>query len=285
MALFERNVAMQQRCGVPARLVDPEEIRRLVPFVRLEGILGGTHCATDGYAAPYEVTMGYAAAARRRGVRFSEQRAVTAVLRSGDRVAGVDTAAGPIQAPVVVNAAGAHAGIIGEMAGVEVPIRPFRRQLFTTRPVPVFSPEPPLTIDYHRNWYFRGELGGCLFSGPKDEESTFNTNVDWDHLAESVDMALVRLPFLADAEIHRGWAGLYEISPDSNAILGPVPGLEGFFIAGGHSGHGFQHGPVVGRLMAERILTGRTSIDIGSLGIERFRSGGSVAEPMTMHQA
>jgi sarcosine oxidase subunit beta len=229
--------------------------------------------------------MGYAAAARRRGVRFHEQRAVTGILRSGDRVTGVETREGPVHAPVIVNAAGAFAGRIGEMAGVGVPIKPFRRQLFTTHPVPAFAMEPPLTIDYHRNWYFRGELGGCLFSGPKDEDSTFNTNVDWEHLAESVEQAVVRLPLLAEAEIHRGWAGLYEISPDNNAILGPVPELRGFYVAGGHSGHGFQHGPIVGKLMAELILTGRTSMDISSLGIERFRAGKAVLEPMTMHQA
>jgi sarcosine oxidase subunit beta len=283
--LFRKNVALQQRHGVPVQMVAPDDIRRLVPFVQLDGILGGTYCPTDGYAAPYEVTMGYAAAARRRGVIIHEQRAVTKVLQQAGRVVGVETAAGPIQAPVVVNAAGAFAGQVGEMAGVDVPVRPYRRQLFTTHPVPVFASEPPLTIDYHRNWYFRGELGGCLFSGPKDEESTFNTNVDWEHLAESVEQAVMRLPLLAEAEIHRGWAGLYEISPDNNAILGPVPELEGFYVAGGHSGHGFQHGPIVGKLMAELILTGRTTIDIGALGIERFRTGKAVVEPMTMHQA
>jgi sarcosine oxidase, subunit beta len=285
MTLFRRNVELQQRCGVPAKIVPPDDIRRLVPFVQLDGILGGSYCPTDGYAAPYEVTMGYAAAARRGGVRFHEQRAVTGILRSGDRVCGVATGAGPVHAPVIVNAAGAFAGLIGEMAGVDVPITPFRRQLFTTHPIPAFAAEPPLTIDYHRNWYFRGELGGCLFSGPKDEESTFNTNVDWEHLAESVEQAVVRLPILAEAEIHRGWAGLYEISPDNNAILGPVPELQGFYVAGGHSGHGFQHGPIVGKLMAELILAERTSIDIGALGIERFRAGKAVLEPMTMHQA
>jgi len=285
LALFQRNVELQQRCGVPARIVRPDDIRRLVPFVQLDGILGGSYCPTDGYAAPYEVTMGYAAAARRRGVRFHEQRTVTGLLRSGDRVTGVETREGPVHAPVIVNAAGAFAGRIGEMAGVEVPIKPFRRQLFTTHPIPAFAVEPPLTIDYHRNWYFRGELGGCLFSGPKDEDSTFNTNVDWEHLAESVEQAVVRLPLLAEAEIHRGWAGLYEISPDNNAILGPVPELRGFYVAGGHSGHGFQHGPIVGKLMAELILTGRTSMDISPLGIERFRTGNAVLEPMTMHQA
>lgn len=285
LALFRKNVALQQRCGVSVRMVSPDDIRRLVPFVHLDGILGGTHCPTDGYAAPYEVTMGYAAAARRWGVKILEQRAVTGIIRASGRVAGVETTGGPVHAPIVVNAAGAFAGMIGELAGVDVPVKPYRRQLFTTMPIPEFAAEPPLTIDYHRNWYFRGELGGCLFSGPKDEESTFNTNVDWEHLAESVEQAVVRLPLLAEAEIHRGWAGLYEISPDNNAILGPVPELPGFYVAGGFSGHGFQHGPVVGKLMAEKILTGRTTIDISPLGIERFRGGTTLIEPMTMHQA
>ena len=285
MRMFQRNVALQRWMGVPVQIVSVEEIQRIVPYLRLDGIVGGTHCAADGYAAPYEVTMGYAAQARRRGVKIHEQRGVTGILKNEHTVQGVMTSVGPIHVPIVVNAAGPAAGRIGDMAGVPVPIKPYRRQLFTTHPLPAFASEPPLTVDYHRNWYFRGELGGCLFSGPKDEQSTFDTNVNWEHLAESVEQAVVRLPLLADAEIHRGWAGLYEITPDSNAILGPVPELAGFFVAGGHSGHGFQHGPMTGKLMAEMILTGRTSIDVASLSIQRFRAGTSVLEPMTMHQA
>jgi sarcosine oxidase subunit beta len=285
MALFRGNVALQQRHGVPVEMVGPADIGKLVPQLRLDGILGGTYCAADGYAAPYEVTMGYAAAARRRGVAIHERRPVTGIVREGDRVRGVDTAQGPVHAPIVVNAAGAFAGLVGDLAGVEVPIKPYRRQLFTTHPHPAFASEPPLTIDYGRNWYFRGELGGCLFSGPKDEHSTFNTNVDWEHLADSVAKAMVRLPALGDAEIHRGWAGLYEITPDNNPILGPVRELEGFYVAGGHSGHGFMHGPISGRLVAELLLARRTSIDISPFDPDRFRAGNAVSESMTMHQA
>lgn len=285
LALFRQNVALQQRHGVPVEMVTPEDIGKLVPYLRLDGILGGTYCPADGYAAPYEVTMGYAAAARRRGVVIHEQRPVTGVLRDGDRVRGVQTRQGDIQAPAVVNAAGAYAGLVGDMAGVGVPVKPYRRQIFTTQPHAAFAAEPPLTIDYRRNWYFRGELGGCLFSGPKDDESTFNTNVDWEHLAESVAKAIVRLPILEEAEIHRGWAGLYELTPDNNPILGPVPGLDGFYVCGGHSGHGFMHGPVTAKLVAELILTGRTSIDITAFSPARFATGKAILEPMTMHQA
>ena len=284
LSLFRSNAELQRRFGVVVEIVSPEQIRELVPFVHLDGIIGGAHCPTDGYAAPYEVTMGYAAAARRLGVKILEQRPLTGIRQRGGVVEGVETSAGPIQAPVIVCAAGASSGLVGEMAALEVPVKPFRRQLFTTHPIPEFAEEPPLTIDYHRNWYFRGELKGCLFSGPKDEESTFNTNVDWDHLAESVSAALVRLPILESAEINRGWAGLYEITPDNNPILGGVPELSGFYLATGFSGHGFMHGPVAGKLIAELILTGATAIDIGPLSIERFRTGKVLEEPMTMHQ-
>jgi sarcosine oxidase subunit beta len=282
--LFRRQAEFQQY-HIPVRIISTDEIRRIVPYVQLDDIIGAAYCPTDGYAAPYEVTMGYASAARRLGVTIHEQRAVMGILRNGGRVAGVETSQGPIHARVVVNAAGAEGGLVGEMAGVDVPVRPYRRQIFVTGPVPEFSQEPPLTIDYHRNWYFRGEMGGCLFSGPKDEESTFNTNVDWEHLAESVAKAVARVPVLEQAEIKRGWAGSYDLSPDNNAILGAVPELPGFYLATGHSGHGFMHGPATGKLMAELILTGKTSIDISSLGLDRFRTGKIVREPMTMHEA
>jgi sarcosine oxidase subunit beta len=285
LELFRGQAEVQQRYGIPVQIVSPDDIRRLVPYVRLDDIIGGAYCPTDGYAAPYEVTMGYAAAARRLGVTIHEQRPVTRILRGRNRVAGVETPQGPIHAPIVVNAAGAEGGVVGALAGVDVPVKPYRRQIFVTRPLPEFSQEPPLTIDYHRNWYFRGEMGGCLFSGPKDEESTFNTNVDWDHVAESVAKAVARVPILEKAEINRAWAGSYDISPDNNAILGAVPELLGFYVATGHSGHGFMHGPATGKLIAELILTGKTSIDINPFGLERFRTGRTVREPMTMHEA
>jgi sarcosine oxidase subunit beta len=285
LALFRRQIETQRRHGIPVQMVATDDIRRLVPCVRVDDIVGGAFCPTDGYAAPYEVTVGYAAAARRLGVKIHEKCEATAILRDGARVTGVQTPQGPIRTPVVVNAAGPWGGSVGALADVEVPVRPYRRQIFTTRPLPEFRTEPPLTIDYHRSWYFRGEMGGCLFSGPKDEESTFNTNVDWEHLAESVATAVARVPALEQAEINRGWAGSYDISPDNNAILGAVPERPGFYLATGHSGHGFMHGPVTGQLMAELILTGRTAVDISALALDRFRTGKTVLEPMTMHQA
>ena len=283
--VFRSQAEFQRRFRIPVQIVSPDDIRRMVPYVRLDDIIGGAYCPADGYAAPYEVTMGYASAARRRGVKMHEQRIVTGILRASGQVAGLETSRGPIHTRIVVNAAGPEGGLVGGLAGVNIPVKPYRRQIFTTGPLPEFTREPPLTIDYHRNWYFRGEMGGCLFSGPKDEQSTFNTNVDWEHLAESVATAVARVPVLEQAEIKRGWAGSYDISPDNNAILGAVSELPGFYVATGHSGHGFMHGPATGKLMAELILTGKTSIDISTLSLDRFRTGKTVREPMTMHEA
>jgi sarcosine oxidase subunit beta len=282
--LFRRQAEFQQRYRIPVQILLSDDIRKIIPYVRLDDILGGAYCPTDGYAAPYEVTMGYASAARRLGVKIHERRTVTGILRDADRVAGVETSRGGIQARIVVNAAGPQGGLVGAMAGVSIPVMPFRRQIFTTGPLPEFHQGPPLTIDYHRNWYFRGEMGGCLFSGPRDSESTFNTNVDWEHLAESVATAVARVPILEKAEIKRGWAGSYDISPDNNAILGAVAELTGFYVATGHSGHGFMHGPATGKVMAELILSGRTSIDISPFALDRFRTGKTVHEPMTTHE-
>jgi len=283
LEMFRGQAEIQQRFGIPVQIISADEVRRIVPYLRADDILGAAFCPTDGYAAPYEVTMGYATRARRLGVVIHEQREATGILRAADRVIGVETSRGPIHTPIVVNAAGAEGGLVGRLAGVDVPVKPYRRQLFVTGPLPEFGIEPPLTIDYSRNWYFRGEMGGCLFSGPKDEESTLNTTVDWEHLAESVARAVARVPILEQAEIKRAWAGSYDISPDDNAILGAVPELAGFYVATGHSGHGFMHGPATGRLMAELMLTGKSSIDISPLGLDRFRTGKLLREPMTAH--
>ncbi|HSB05532.1 MAG TPA: FAD-binding oxidoreductase, partial [Thermodesulfobacteriota bacterium] len=140
----------------------------------------------------------------------------------------------------------------------------------------------PLTIDFHRGWYFRQEVDGFLLSGPLDQEPSFNLNIDYEAMVEAAENAMFRVPAFEKARIARGWAGLYEISPDHHAILGPFPGVQGFILANGFSGHGFQHSPAVGKVIAELITEGRaTTIDISPLSIERFERGNLILEPMT----
>ena len=280
-AVFRSNVALHHRFGIPVELLSPEEIRHRWPYLRVDDLQGGTYCPWEGYAGPYEALSGFARGARRGGVKIHEGTEVTGILREGNRVAGVRTPQGDISAPVVVNAAGPYAGEVGKMAGAEVPVQPYRRQLFFTGPFSHIPDPIPLVIDFHRAWYFRREGAGLLLSGPKDPFPSFNLNVDYDAMAEAAESSMYRVPVLKKAAIDRGWAGSYEISPDNHAILGRTPGVEGLFLANGFSGHGFQHSPAVGKVMAEIILGEKPSIDVSCLSVERFARGELIREPLT----
>jgi sarcosine oxidase subunit beta len=280
-AVFQSNSGLQHKFGIPVELLSPEDIQYRWPYLRVDDLRGGTYCAWEGYAGPYEALSGFARGARRGGVKIFEETEVTQILRNGSQVAGVRTRRGDISAPVVVNAAGPYAGEVGKMAGAEVPVQPFRRQLFFTGPFPHISDPIPLVIDFHRAWYFRREGAGLLISGPKDNFPSFNLNVDYDAMVEVAENSMYRVPIMEKAEIDRGWAGSYEISPDNHAILGNFPGLKGFFLANGFSGHGFQHSPAVGKVMAELILGEKPFIDISCLSVERFAKGELIREPLT----
>ena len=282
MKVFEGNKGLQAKFGIPVELLETDEIRQRWPYLRTDDVLGGTYCPLDGYAGPSEVLSGFVAGAKREGAKIYEGMEATGISLKGSRVSGVRTKDGEISTPVIVNAGGPFAASVGEMAGVKVPVKPLRRQVFVTAPFQLTDQTIPLTIDFHRGWYFRKEVDGLLLSGPLDREPSFNLGVDYDAMAEAAENAMYRVPLLEKARIARGWAGLYEISPDNHAILGPFPGLEGFFLANGFSGHGFQHSPAVGKVIAELIAEGKAkTIDISALSIERFEKGELILEPMT----
>lgn len=282
MTVFRENVSLQKKWGIPVELLSREEIGRRWPYLKIKDITGGSFCPQDGYAGPSEVLTGFVKGAKRRGVRIEEGTEVSKIFVEKGRVKGVGTKGEEILSPVVVNAAGPYASLVGEMAGIEVQVKPLRRQVFVTAPFHLTDQTVPLTIDFHRGWYFRQEVGGFLLSGPLDQKPSFNVNIDYDAMAEAAENASYRVPLLEKARIARGWAGLYEISPDNHAILGKIPEVEGVILANGFSGHGFQHSPAVGKVIAELIVDGKaTTIDITPLSIERFARGELIREPMT----
>jgi sarcosine oxidase subunit beta len=281
---FARNVALQNRLGVPSRVIAPDEIARLVPGLNTDDLVAGAYSPSDAVAGPNEATQAFAHRARDAGVQIREGVEVTGIATHNGRVRAVETTQGRIETPVVVNAAGPWASLVGHMAGVDVPVKPYRRELFVSEPFDAI-PEIPLVIDLTVGWYFRREGPGLLMSGAKDEHSSFDTHVDWPGLPRIAAHATHRMPPLAAARFgSKAWAGLYDVSPDDHAILGAVPGLEGFYCANGFSGHGFQHSPTSGRVLAELILEGRvTGQDIAPLSITRFQTGALLQEPLTAH--
>lgn len=279
---FRENMKLQRKFNIPVEFLSPDEIRSRWPYLRTDDILGGTFCSWDGYAGPSEVLSGFVNGAKRAGVKICEGMEIMGISLARGRIHSVKTKGEEIFTPVVVNAGGPHAASIGEMADIKIPVKPLRRQIFITAPFHVTNGPIPLTIDFHRGWYFRKEGNGLLLSGPLDPEPSFSLNVDYEAMAETSENAMYRVPALEKARIARGWAGLYEISPDHHAILGKVPEVEGLILANGLSGHGFQHSPAVGKVISELITDGEArTIDISSLSIERFEKGELVLEPMT----
>jgi sarcosine oxidase subunit beta len=282
MEVFKENIKLQKKFDIPVEFLSSEEIGSRWPYLRVDDVLGGTFCARDGYAGPNEILSGFVSGAKRAGVRIHEGTEVIGISTAKGKIQSVKTKNEEIFTPVVVNAGGSYAASIGGMIDVQIPVKPLRRQIFITAPFRLTDLPIPLTIDFHRGWYFRQEGDGLLLSGPLDAEPSFNLNTEYEAMVEASENAIYRVPVLEKARVARGWAGLYEISPDHHAILGRVPGMEGFILANGFSGHGFQHSPAVGKVISELIVDGKaTTIDISSLSIERFEKGELMLEPMT----
>ena len=272
---FEERMALQRRLGVDVRVITPEDAKKLVPALRVDDLVAAVWGPTDGLAGPAEVTNAFAKRARERGVRIAEGVRVTAIEREGDRVTGVTTTDGAVSAPVVVNAAGPVGATVARLAGVEVPVQPRRRHIFYTEPFPEIPGPIPLTTDRASGFYFRKELEQILFS-PGDVEdigSDFDVPMDWRRLDEAVDKAVRRVPLLETAKIAGGWAGLRPLTPDEHAIIGWAPGVQGFFLAVGFGGHGFQHSPATGRHVADWIVDGKPSMDLSLFDPGRFAAG------------
>ncbi|MEJ5377806.1 MAG: FAD-binding oxidoreductase [bacterium] len=282
-AQLKGNARLLESHKVALELLEPGEIAGRWPFLEVADLLGGSYSADDGYAGPYEVLQGFARGARRLGVKLVEGVEVTSIRVSRGRVSGVQTSQGCFVATSwVVNAAGPQAAMVASMAGLDLPVKPYRRQLFFTDPFDDLPGQFPLIIDLGLGWYMRREGRGLLLSGPQDEQSSFNENVDFDSKEWTAERSLHRCPVLEKARIARGWAGLYEVSPDHHAIIGEFPELRGFLCVNGFSGHGFQHSPAAGMVAAEIIAEGRaTSIDIYPLRPTRFREGDLIHEPLT----
>ncbi|MCC6705561.1 MAG: FAD-binding oxidoreductase [Thermomicrobiales bacterium] len=274
-ATFRRNLALQQSMGVPSRWVTPDEIHELNPYVLLDGVVGGTFCPEDGWADTYNSTIGFARTARDLGVEIIEGAEVTGIGVANGRVTGVVTSEGTIATPRVVIASGPQTRLVGRLAGVDLPVDPYRRMSFITEPFDRLPETLPMTIEFSTGLYFHPESRGFLTGmGNREEPSSFNKTVDENWMITNVENLIRRAPAFEEASIMRGWAGFYEVTPDDNPLVGLVDEVEGLAVAAGFSGHGFMQGPAIGACMAELLLDGAAStVDITPFRPSRFREG------------
>jgi sarcosine oxidase subunit beta len=251
----------------------------MVPVMNVDDVLGCTFCPTDGIASPADVTSGYVAAARRHGARLKEGVEVTGIDLGSGRVQGVRTSAGDVATRVVFNCAGAWSASIGRMVGLEIPVLPYRRHIAVTGPFAEVPRTTPMTVDFGTSFYFHPEGDGVLMGmSDREDPSGYGTEVDWAFLEKMFEQAAHRAPALAGAGVKTAWAGLYETTPDHQAILGPVPEVDGFWCAAGFSGHGFMQAPAAALLLSQLLLDHRSEIDISPFAFTRFAKGSLVKE-------
>jgi sarcosine oxidase, subunit beta len=277
---FQRNAAMQNQLGIDVELLSPHAAQALVPPLAVDDVVGATYCASDGHADPTQVCLGYASAARTRGVEIVPGTTVTGIAVEKGRVTAVETSNGRVETRFVVDCAGPWAGQIAALAGIEVPIAPYRRQLYYMERIPTIPETAPMVVDFASSMYFRPEGPGLLLGmTDRKEPSSYSVQTDDAFLEMLIDQAVRRVPALAATGVVRGWAGLYDVTPDANPILGPVAGVEGLLMAAGFSGHGFMHAPATGQLVAEMVLDGSAhSVDVLGYRLERFANAAVAPE-------
>jgi sarcosine oxidase subunit beta len=276
--LLKANVANHRKLGVPVFLIDAGDLKRLAPCFATGDVVLAAYEPESGYAMPSDTASALLAAARAKGARLIQDCAVTGLIMTDSRVTGVQTAQGEFHAPVVVNAAGAWAGKINEMAGLDVPFTTWRHEtMFVVRP-PEIGPSHPTVIDFGNEMYFRPE-GGLTLVGLEDGNPLGESpDGDADHarpgfVERGIDRICRRIPVMENGSLHSAHGGYDGITPDEHPLLGPA-GPDGFYLDCGHSGTGFKTAPAVGLCMTELILDGQArTIDISIFSPQRFAEG------------
>lgn len=272
VAVFDTNAELQRSMGVDSRMISVEEAALLSPKINIDGLKAALWSPRAGHCTPEAVVQGYARAARRAGATILPHTAATGFAMDGSTILGVRTDRGLITSETVVCTAGAWSKEVGSWAGVPLPVRPLRRQILVTEPISGLDPNTPFTIDFSTTLYFHNEGPGLLIGMAGDEDS-WGFDVSRDHrwlpsVAEAMER---RIPSLVDVGIQSGWAGLYEMTPDANALIGRSQDVQGFFYACGFSGHGFLMGPAVGEVMRDLYLDRPPVVDVTALSLDRFQ--------------
>ena len=279
-AQLESNVDLQNRCGVHSELLAPGQISSVVAELSTEGVVAASYNARDAVVFPWPFVWGYADSARQLGVTVHPFTRVIGIETRGRSITSVVTERGRVRTTVVVNACGALSPTVARMLNVELPTHPHRHEICSTEPLKPWL--TPLVADLSDGLYFsqsiRGEIVGGVGnervpSGPDQRSSA--------RFLALYSRALTRAcPRLGAVKVLRQWAGLYDISPDSNPIIGPVATIDGFFLLSGFMGHGFMMAPIVGQRVAASIARGTTDALFERWSLKRFETGRLLEEGM-----
>ncbi len=291
---LEQSVRLQNDCGLDTRMLTPFEARRIVPELDTDGVLAASYNEDDGVVFPWPFVWGFAQGAVKHGAEVLPWSRVTGFQTRGSCIEGVtvEPAAGApashrkpartIRTRTVVNAAGAWSPGVAKMLGVDLPNKPHRHEICSTEPLKPWL--KPLVADLSDGLYFSQSTRGEIVGGIGQHWVPEGLNQDSSHAFLGLyARSLVRAcPVLGEVRVLRQWAGCYDLTPDANPIVGPVDEVEGFYQASGFMGHGFMMAPIVGKLLAEAIASGKPEPRFEAWSLRRFREGKLLSESMIL---
>ena len=275
---FRKNIKLQNNLGIPSREISLEEVKDLVPYINLAGIKGAAYCPTDGHANPFQTTVAFAEAAEKLGVEINTYTKALDIKKQDDKIKGVLTNKGFIKTDTVVNAAGGFAKEIGEMVGIDIPVKPERHEIMVTEKINNIL--KPMVMSFSYDIYCQQTPGGSFIMGygPEDPPESHNRKSSWDFMEKMAYKTTQLLPKLKNLRVIRQWAGSYTMTPDNQPIIDSSDKVSGFYMAVGFSGHGFMMSPMTGQIIAEKIVGKESSMDL-DLTLKRFQKGNLILEP------
>ncbi len=267
---FTKNVALQNRLGIPSVQLNKKEAMEIVPHLNPDAFLSATFCKTDGHLNPFKMTEAFMLAAKQLGVTFSFFEEAIAIEKEGNKIVKVKTNKAEYETSMVVNAAGGFAKEVGDLAGVHIPVYSENHEILATEPVEKM--QGPMVMSFSKNIYCQQVPHGAFLMGRSNPKATRDHDISssWQFLDDMAKTVCHILPKVGELRVVRQWGGSYNMSPDRQPIISDTPELEGFYMACGFSGHGFMLAPMTGLLLSEMIMKETTSMPMDALNIRRF---------------
>ncbi|HHV28123.1 NAD(P)/FAD-dependent oxidoreductase [Acetivibrio mesophilus] len=276
LSFFKNAVKMQNELNVNTQWLELNEIKEMLPMMRIDDVIAATYYEYDGLMEPSSLVNAYLSEAEKMGVKIFTGETVIGIDTKDNKIEGIATISGKISTPIVVNAAGPWAGEIGKLVNVNIPIKPVMQQLFFTSKIEWVSNSFPVVIFPYEGLGFHKEGDGLLtgMTKPPVKDNCFELMIDEEWELLHCEKAIQRIPDIENTYIRSRWAGFYEETEDDHPIVGSIPGIDGFYCIAGFNGHGFMQSPICGQLLAEEIIYGKArSLDIEILRVERFYNG------------
>lgn len=276
---YKKNIALQKSLGIDVNLLTPQQAKGIVPHLNTDGLLAATYCPKDGHINPFIATLVYAKGAQRLGVKIHKYTEVVDVEVKNGKVKAVLTNKGKIETDYLINAAGPYSQFIAQMAGIKIPVYSERHQILVTQPVKLI--QDPMVISLEHGFYCQQAPHGSFIMGFGDPNELKGTDItsSWNFIEEMAEKVIPVLPVLKDIKVVRQWAGLYNMTPDAQPILGNTEQVANLYFAVGFSGHGFMLAPSVAKLTAQMLTNQELDIDVSVLNLRRFKEGKLIKEP------